>query len=300
MNAHSHTHGVSAGGQHKHRLYSALALTAVYLIAEVVGGLLTGSLALLADAGHMFTDVFGLVMAIVAITLGERPPSDRKTYGYYRAEILAAMLNAILLALVSIYIFYEAYRRLRNPPEIVGGWMMAVAGVGLAVNLGSMVILRKGAGESLNLQGAYLEVLGDVLGSLGVIIAAVIIVFTGWKPADPIIGIGIGCFILPRAFRLMRQSVNILMEGTPQDLDLDEVRRALEAIPDVRRVHDLHAWTITSGMNALSAHLVLDKTEANGGVLTEAQRVLHERFEIDHSTLQTEPPSFDHLGRTHE
>lgn len=297
--AEGHSHGASAGGENKGRLYVVLALTSTYLVAEVVGGLLTGSLALLADAGHMLTDVFGLTMALVAIKLGERPASDRRTFGYYRTEILAALSNAVILVVVAIYILYEAYRRFQEPPDILGGWMLVVAVIGLAVNLAGMFVLMKGAGESLNIKGAYLEVLGDTLGSLGVIVAAVVIIFTGWYPADPIIGVGIGLFIIPRAYSLLKQAVNVLLEGTPKGLELADVRGALESIPEVIRVHDLHAWTITSGKNAMSGHLVVKDPGMARDILTQAQSLLHDRFDLEHSTIQIEPEGFDERTETH-
>lgn len=297
--AEGHSHAVSAGGRNKGRLYVVLALTGSYMFAEVIGGILTGSLALLADAGHMLTDVFGLTMALIAIKLGERLASVRRTFGYYRTEILAALANAVILVVVAIYILYEAYRRFQDPPEVLGSWMLVVAVIGLAVNLTGMFILTKGAGESLNLKGAYLEVLGDTLGSIGVILASLIIIFTGWYPADPIIGVGIGLFIIPRAYNLLKESVNVLLEGTPKGLNLEEIREALEKLPAVVRVHDLHAWTITSGMNAMSGHLVVEDMNRSSNILTEAQKLLHDRFDIEHSTIQIEPPDFGERMETH-
>ena len=297
--AEGHSHGVSAGGENKRRLYAVLGLTSTYLVAEVVGGILTGSLALLADAGHMLTDVFGLTMALIAIKLGERPASDRRTFGYYRTEILAALANAVILVVVAIYILYEAIRRFQDPPEVLGGWMLVVAVVGLAVNLVGIFILMRGAGESLNVRGAYLEVLGDTLGSVGVIVASVIIIFTGWYPADPIIGVGIGLFIIPRAYSLLKEAVNVLLEGAPKGLKLEEVRASLQGIPGVIRVHDLHAWTITSGMNAMSGHLVVEDMGGGGDILAQAQKVLHDEYDIEHTTIQLEPSGFDESMETH-
>jgi cobalt-zinc-cadmium efflux system protein len=295
----SHTHGTSAGAEHRARLWWALGLTGTYLVAEVVGGLLTGSLALLADAGHMLTDVLGLGMSLFAIHLSSRPTTKEKTFGYYRAEILAALANAVLLVVVAISVLREAYVRFLNPPEILGGWMLGVAVVGLVVNLASLLILYGGAGESLNVKGAYLEVLSDTLGSVGVIVAAVVVLLTGWRQADPLIGVGIGLFILPRAYHLLRESVDILLEGTPGHIDLAEVRAALEELPGVVRVHDLHAWTITSGMYAVSGHLVVEEVTRSWSILGEAHRMLHDRFGLDHSTLQLEPSDFDHVRDTH-
>lgn len=288
-----HVHERSSDEAPKSRLYAVLALTAGYLVAEVVGGVITGSLALLADAGHMFTDVFGLAMSVAAIKLGEKPPNAKKTYGYRRAEILAAMVNGVLMILVGLGILYEAYRRFRYPPEILGGWMLGVAACGLLVNLLSAWLLHGGAVHSINVRGAYLEVISDLLGSAGAIAAAAVILFTGWKLADPVVSAGIGLFILPRAWNLAAESVNILLEGAPAGLDFRTLRCELEELPGVRRVHDLHAWSITSGRNALSAHLVVDDAGANDSLLIQAQRLLKDRFQIDHATLQIESLDFD-------
>lgn len=286
--AESHAHTVSAGGRHRGRLYFVLGLTSTFLVVEGIGGLLTGSLALLADAGHMLTDVLGLAMALLAIKFGERPASPNRTYGYYRAEILAALANAVLLIAVAVYVLFEAYQRFKNPPEVRGGWMLVVAMVGLVVNLVGIFLLIRGARESLNVKGAFLEVLGDTLGSVGVIVGALIILATGWELADPIIGVGIGLFIVPRAWNLLIETVNVLLEGVPRGIDLNAVRAALASLPGVVAVHDLHVWAITSGMPAISAHLVLDGEEQGSALLPMAQRLLHDRFEIGHSTLQLE------------
>lgn len=297
--AEAHTHTISAGGRHRGRLYFVLALTSSFLVIEVIGGLWTGSLALLADAGHMLTDVLGLAMALLAIKLGERAASRQRTYGYYRAEILAALANAMLLILVAVYVLFEAYQRIKNPPEVRGGWMLVVAGVGLAVNLLGMYLLMSGAKESLNVKGAFLEVLGDTLGSVGVIVGAVIILLTGWELADPIIGVGIGLFIIPRAWNLLSETINILLEGVPRDVEIDEVRAALLALPGVGAVHDLHVWAITSGMPAVSAHLVLQNGAQQSAVLSAAQQLLHDRFEIRHTTLQLEAPAHQEAPELH-
>ncbi len=297
--AEGHAHAVSAGGRHRGRLYFVLALTSTYLVVEVIGGLLTGSLALLADAGHMLTDVLGLGMALIAIKLGERPASVQRTYGYYRTEILAALFNAVLLIVVAVYVLYEAYQRFKSPPEVRGGWMLVVAAVGLGVNLAGMFILMKGAGESLNVKGAYLEVLGDTLGSVGVIVGALIILATGWEQADPIIGVGIGLFIIPRALNLLRETVNILLEGVPRGVNLDDVRAALAALPGVVGVHDLHVWAITSGMHAMSGHLVIEEIGQSQTLLAAAHELLHERFAVEHSTLQVETPAFEEAMELH-
>ena len=227
------------------------------MAAEVIGGLLTNSLALLADAAHMLTDAGGLALALVAIRFSERPATPQKTYGYARFEILSALLNAVVLLLLTIYILYEAYGRFLEPLEILSGPMLAVAVVGLLVNFASMRLLAAGSSESLNVKGAYFEVLADMLGSLGVILAALIVMATGWAYADPLIGAGIGLFIVPRTWRLLSQAVHILLEGTPPEVDMSLLEQELLAIPGVRATHDLHVWTITSGLDAMSAHLVV-------------------------------------------
>ena len=289
--------GPTAAGQNKRKLQIVLTLTAVYLCAEVIGGLLTGSLALLADAGHMLTDVAGLALALLAIRFAERPPTPERTYGYYRAEILAALANAVVLTVISLYILYEAYQRFRDPPEVASKEMLLVAGLGLVVNVVGILLLRRGAAESLNLKGAFFEVLSDLLTSVGVMIAGVIMLTTGWYYADPLISAGIGVLILPRTWRLLRESVGVLLEGTPADLDLTKLRQAIAAVPGVTGVHDLHAWTLTSGMNALSAHVVMGDSGSHDGVL----RAVHQRladFPVAHATIQVEPPGWE-LRETH-
>lgn len=283
----------SAGARHKSKLYWVVGLTGTYLIAEVVGGILTGSLALLADAGFMFTDLVALSLALAAIRIGERPATERKTFGYYRAEVLAALANAALMGLICVYILYEAYQRFREPREVLGGWMTAVAVVGLTVNLTSVLLLRQASQESINLRGAYLEVLGDMLGSVAVIVGGLIILLTGWTLADPILSVGIGLFILPRAWSLLKDTVEILMESAPKDVDVGALRRRLESITGVVNTHDLHVWTITSGMVALSGHVVVEDIDRSVAVLTEARRVLREELGIEHATLQIEPPAFE-------
>ena len=286
------TIGGSAAGRNKGKLQIVLALTGFYLCAEVVGGLLTGSLALLADAGHMLTDVGGLALALLAIRFAERPPTPDRSYGYYRAEILAALANAVVLIGISLYILYEAYQRFRDPPEVASLEMLLVAGVGLVVNVIGVVLLRQGAAESLNLKGAFFEVVSDLLTSVGVMIAGVVMLTTGWYYADPIISAAIGLLILPRTWRLLREAVGVLLEGTPQDVDLEALRTALAALPGVTGVHDLHVWSITSGMNALSVHVVV----ANERPPSEMLQAVHRRvadFAIAHATVQLEPQGWE-------
>jgi len=258
------------------------------MTVEVIGGLWTGSLALLADAAHMLTDAGGLALALIAIRFSERPATPEKTYGYVRMEVLSALTNAVVLLLLTIYIFYEAYQRFLNPPEILGGPMLAVAVVGLAVNLISMKLLSAGSSESLNVKGAYFEVLGDMLGSLGVIVAAVVVMLTGWKLADPIIGAGIGLFIVPRTWILLKQATHILMEGTPPEVDMVLLERKLLEIPGVSAVHDLHVWTITSGIDAMSCHLVVVDMIQARATLINAQEVMKSGFGLSHTTIQVE------------
>lgn len=283
----------SAAGRNKKRLIVALSMTSAYLVAEVVGGLLTGSLALLADAGHMMTDVAGIGLALIAIQFGERPATPEHTYGYYRLEILAAVVNSIILLGVSLYILWQAYRRFWRPAEVSSGAMLIVALVGLGVNVISVLMLRRVSGESLNMKGAYYEVLSDLLTSIGVIVAALIMITTGWYYADPIISAAIGLAILPRTWKLLREGIGVLLEGTPSDVSLAAVRTSLKQIPGVRDVHDLHAWSLTSGLNACSAHLVIEDPRLHCNVLKEARRVLKEKHKLGHSTLELEPPGWE-------
>lgn len=289
---------VSAAGAYRKRLGMVFGLTASYLVVEVAAGVYTGSLALLADAGHMFTDVAGLGLALVAIRFAARPASPTRTYGFHRAEILAALGNAVILIFVSLYIVYEAYQRFRDPPPVQSGAMLVVASIGLAINVAGLLILRGGAGNSLNIRGAYFEVLSDALTSVGVIVAAIVMITTGWYYADPLISAVIGLFILPRTWRLLREAVGVLLEGTPADVNLAAVRELLATTPGVVGVHDLHVWSLTSGVNAMSAHVVVQDFTDSGGML----KTLHGRLtgdqKIGHVTIQLEPPGWD-AGETH-
>lgn len=281
----------SATAQYRRALKVTFALTFGYFLVEVVGGILTNSLALLADAGHMLTDVFGLALALFASWIAQKPATVVKTYGYYRVEILAALANAVVLFGISFYILYEAYRRFQEPPEVNSLPMLAVAAVGLGVNLYGIYNLRKGSQESLNVRGAFLEVISDMLGSIGVIVAAVIIYFTGWYYADPIFSVLIGLFILPRTWSLLMEAINILLEGTPAHINLKAVEDAMRGVPGVASVHDLHVWTITSGMESLSAHAVLADgipPERAQSVLETLNARLREQFKIEHTTIQIE------------
>lgn len=280
--------GHTAASRHTGPLTWALGLTAGFLVIEVIGGLWTGSLALLADAGHMLTDVGGLSLSLLAVWFARKPPTPAHTYGYFRMEILAALANGVVLFGVAGFILYEAYRRLWAPPQILAGPMLVIAILGLGANLLGMWLLHRGAGESLNLRGAYLELLSDTLGSLGVILAAVIIQTTGFVLADPVISAVIGLFILPRTWGLLRQAVHILMEGVPPHLDLGELEAAMRGAHGVRAVHDLHVWTLTSGKEAMSAHVLVEDLADGQHVLGDLQQLLRQRFGIEHVTIQLE------------
>ena len=289
---HAHASAVSAAGRHQRPLVIAFALTAGYTVVEAVGGLVFGSLALLSDAGHMLTDVAGLGMALAAIQFGRSRRNRSHTYGLYRLEVLAALVNALLLFAVAAYVLYEAYRRLREPAEVTGVPLLVVAAFGLLVNLASFRLLMAGAKESLNVKGAFLEVMSDMLGSVGVIVAGVILLTTGWSYADPIIGAGIGLFILPRTWRLGREALRILLEIAPADVDVSALEAKLAARPGVGAVHDLHVWTLTSGLRAASGHVVLEPGADFGEVLAGATELLEHEYSIQHVTLQCEPAGY--------
>ena len=281
-------HARSAASRHRGRLQGVLVLSAAVLVVEVVGGILTGSLALLADAGHMLTDVAGVGLALLAVWLGARPPSTDRTYGLLRMEVLAAVLNAVLLLGVTAAIVVEAVRRLAGPSDVAGVPMLVVASIGLLANAIGMWLLREGKHESLNVRGAYLEVLGDLLGSLAVLAAAAVVALTGYERADPIASLLVAVLILPRTWRLLREAVDILLQATPRDVELEEVRRHIVETPQVRDVHDLHAWTLTSGVNVVSAHVVVEDGADPARVLDRLCACLQEDFDVEHSTLQLE------------
>lgn len=284
--SHSHAHSPATGN--KKKLALVFGLTLLYLIAEVIGGILTNSLALLADAGHMLTDVAGLGLALFAIKFAERPATPERTYGYYRVEILAAVVNAVVLIGISLYVLYEAYERFRNPPEVQSKGMLIVAVIGLVVNIAGMLILREGSKESLNMKGAYFEVFSDMLTSIGVIIAGVVMWATNWYYADPLISAGIGLFIFPRTWVLLKEAVGVLLEGTPADVNLTALREAIGKVQGVAGVHDLHAWSLTSGVNALSVHAVLDDGAKHDEVLAAVRECVTHNFKIAHATIQVE------------
>lgn len=296
-----HNHGASAlraGARHQKALMISFGLIATFFVVEAVGGIITNSLALLSDAGHMLTDVIGLGMALAAIQLANRhaqkATAGQNSFGLYRLEILAAFVNALLLFGVAIYVLVEAIRRFTDTPEVLGVPMLVVAVLGLIVNMVAFALLREGASESLNVEGAYLEVLADTIGSVGVIIAAVLLEVFGWAWVDPVIGAAIGLWILPRTWRLGRQAVRILLQAAPPHIDLGEVSDQLGAIPGVIDVHDLHVWTLTSDMENASVHLVVETTDHSHDVLDQARYLLQERYDISHATLQVEPA--DHEG----
>ncbi len=291
--AHSHPHGDHNHGRRADRRALAITfvLTAAFTIVEVVGGLITGSLALLADAGHMLSDTLSLGVALFAVWLAGRPSTPNRSFGYKRAEILAALFNGATLVAISIWIFIEAYHRFREPPEILGGWMLVVAAVGLVVNAAGAAILSRSGGESLNLQGALRHVVADILGSVGAIAAALVILTTGWYYADPIISALIGLLVLGSSWKLLRDSTNVLLEGTPRGIDADEVGRSMAASEGVQEVHDLHIWTITSGFPALAAHILVGRDENCHARRRDLEELLAREYGIEHTTLQV-----DHIG----
>jgi cobalt-zinc-cadmium efflux system protein len=294
---HRHDHDNGHGHQHGHdhardgnpaALKKVLALTGAFLVVEVVGGLVTGSLALLSDAAHMFTDTAALAIALTAIRIGERPADSRRTFGYQRFEILAATVNAVLLFAVGLYILYEGYRRLIAPPEIHSLGMLVIAALGLGVNLVAMRILFAGQQTSVNMRGAYLEVWSDALGSVGVLAAAALLWLTGWTWVDTLMAAGIGLWVLPRAWSLLKETVNVLLEGVPEGIELDEVAAAITSTAGVVAVHDLHIWALTSSAPSLSAHLVVCDGGDTDAIRIAVAEALAHRFEIHHVTLQTE------------
>jgi len=294
--AHGHAHGTAtAGAGHRRRLALVLGITGTVLVVQAVGAVASGSLALLADAAHMATDTLGIALALGAVTLAQRPASGRRTFGLQRIEVLAAVANGLLLLGVGAYVVVEAVRRIGDPPEIRSGLMLTVALVGLAANLVSLALLRSGQGESLNVRGAYLEVLGDTLGSIAVIVAAVVIATTGWTGADVVASFVVGALVLPRAWSLLRDALDVLLEAAPRGVDLDDVRRHVLGVEGVTEVHDLHAWTITSGLPVLSAHVVVEDAvlaDGHGGrVLDALCACLGSHFDVEHCTFQLESAS---------
>lgn len=295
---HGHSHGGppptgTAAAAYKGRLRIALGITLSVMVVEIVGGLVTNSLALIADAAHMATDALGLAMALLAIHFANRPPTQNATFGYARAEILAALANCLLLLGVGGYVLIEAVERFITPAETKGGLTIVFALVGLVANMISLSLLVKGQKDSLNVRGAYLEVLADALGSVTVLVAAGLILLTGWSYADPIASLVIGLMIVPRTVKLLRETLSVLLEAAPKGVDMAEVREHILRTPGVEDVHDLHAWTITSGMPVLSAHVVVSQdlldSVGHEKVLHELQGCLGDHFDVEHCTFQLEP-----------
>lgn len=287
---HHHGHAVRDGGSQA-PLAIALAITLTFMVAEIVGGLMTRSLALLADAGHMATDAAALALALAAAWLARRPPTPSRSFGLYRAEVLAALVNAGTLVAISLYIFKEAFSRLGDPPTVSAGPMLAVAILGLLANAAAAWVLMRGGGHvhNLNTRAAFLHVIGDMLGSVGAIAAAIIMMATGWYIVDPILSAGIGGLILWSSWRLMRESVDVLLESAPRRIDVPALESAMASVPGVSGIHDLHVWTLTSGVVALSSHVEISDAERWHDVLDELGSLLRERFGIHHVTLQPEP-----------
>jgi len=292
--AHDHTAGANAK-----MLGWALALTSTYLIAEVIGGIVFNSLALLSDAAHMLTDVAALVIALLAIKMGKKAPDEKRTFGYRRFEILAAAFNAVLLFFIAIYVFVEAIKRFSQPEEVQSWGMLIVAAIGLGVNLISMRLLMAGKDKSFNVKGAYLEVWADMIGSVGVIAGALTIKFTGWTWVDPIVAVAIGLWVLPRTWILLRDTTNVLLEGVPGGIRLPEIRSAIAAVPGVAGLHDLHIWSMSNDDVSTTVHVSLQDDADADTVRAAVSTMLEERFEIEHSTIQTEgadaPCEGDHL-----
>jgi cobalt-zinc-cadmium efflux system protein len=292
---HHHRHAHDHRSASRRALTTVLVLTVGFTVVEIVGGFLTDSLALLADAGHMLSDTFAIGLALVALTLASRPSTPRRSFGFQRAEILAAFVNGLTLVLIAGWIVWEAVGRFRDPPDVLGGWMLAVAATGLAVNAVSAVILARSGHESLNVRAAFRHVLADLLGSAGVIVAALVILLTGWTTIDPLVSVAIALLILGSAWSVLRDSTAILMEQTPSGVDAAAVAEAITDVPGVASVHDLHVWTITSGFDALSAHVLVGRGEDCHGLRREIERVLEARFGITHTTLQVEHDASDAL-----
>jgi len=293
---HGHDHGKGSHAGHDHTaganersLKIALALTCAFLVVELAGGFIAHSLALLSDAAHMFTDTAALAIALMAIRIAKRPADSKRTFGYHRFEILAAAFNAVLLLAVAVYILWEAYLRLKTPPEVSSNLMLGIAIVGLVVNLLSMKVLRSGQEESVNVKGAYLEVWADMIGSIGVILGAVVIKFTGWTWVDSAVAILIGLWVVPRTVTLLKSSINILLEGVPEDVDMEKLKAMLLSIRGVKSLHDLHVWSVTSGKSTLTVHLVVEaEANAEQDILPVVRQRLADSFGIHHITVQCE------------
>ncbi len=279
-----------AYSSNQRNLVIALSITAIVMIAEIIGGLLSNSLALLSDAGHMLTDILALSLSLAAMKFAQKPPTPSKTFGFHRLEILAAFFNGILLFFISFYIFYEAYHRLLHPEEIKGLFMLVVACIGLLANGAGIMLLRKSAHTSLNVRSAFLHIVGDTISSGGVIVGGLLILYTGWYLVDPLISIFIGILILRGAYALIMESIDIFLEATPKDINVEEMLDELRKIQGVNDVHHLHLWTITSGINAMSAHVLIDDLliSSSAYILKEIKSLLRNKYRIEHSTIQFE------------
>jgi cobalt-zinc-cadmium efflux system protein len=282
------THLSAIRAQNRHTLGLVLALTASITVVELIGGLLTGSLALLADAVHMLSDNVAISLALVALWLAARPSTPERSFGYQRAEILAALVNGAVLVALAIWIFVEAYGRFGDPPDILGGWMLAVAAAGLAGNLAAASLLTRAAHSSLNMRAVLRHVLADAAGSAGVVVAALVVVTTGWRYADPVAGVMIAVLVLASSFSVLRESVHILLEGTPRGIDARELAARLTRVPGVVDVHDLHVWTITSGFTALAAHVLVQPGNDCHARRRELETLLEREYGIEHTTLQVD------------
>lgn len=293
--SHGHSHQHHGKGANKKALLISLIIITTFLIVEVIGGFLTNSLALLSDAGHMLSDSSALLLSLIAMIFTAKKPSAQKTYGFYRFEILAALINGVTLVLISLYIFWEAYQRLVDPPEVASLSMMGIAFLGLLANIAAAFVLMRGDYKNnLNLRSAFLHVLGDMLGSVGAIAAGFVMWKFAWYIADPIISIIVGILVLVSAWRVTKDSINILMEGTPSNIDVEQVAKALSGISGVKSVHDLHIWTVTSGFDALTCHVHVEDDIPSYPVLLEALKVLDKNFGITHATVQIENSSIQH------
>lgn len=293
---HDHFHGTLKDRRDQRRkMRWVLGITAGFMLVEVAGGILSNSLALLADAGHMFTDVGALALSLVAMRLAQRPPSPRKTYGYVRLEILAALVNGTALLFIALIILKEAWGRFRTPPEVDGPLMLVVALVGLVVNVAGAALLHSHAGENLNVRGAYFHILGDLLGSVGAITAGILVVTKGWMMADPLISMVIASLILVGAWRLVREAADVLLEGAPRGLDVEGLIEELRGIAGLEELHDIHVWTLTSGFVAMSGHGVIDDLTMHRTILDEINQRLNDRG-INHVTFQLEPRPLHLIG----
>jgi len=302
VNGHTPSHAPAVGSSTRARLTIALAIAGVILVVEVIGAVISGSLALLADAGHMLTDVAGLALAVLAATLSARPATSRRTWGYRRAEVLAAAAQAAVLLAVGVYVLIEGIRRLLEPPDVASGVMVVFGVVGLVGNVVAIAVLASNRGESFNTRAAFLEVVNDTLGSVAVLAAAAVIALTGWLRADAVASLLIGVLIVPRTVRLLRETVDVLLESTPRDVDLDQVRAHISGVPHVQGIHDLHASTVATGLPVLTAHVVVDDDCFHDGhvpqLLDQLQDCLVGHFDVEHSTFQFEPAG--HANHEHE